>query len=124
MISGSLGDLPRATTHLECSGERHAIRWAAGELSAPDHGDPEGERALAALGGTSCACLDILSAWARHREDPRLLTAVSRGTGDMIQSEGFGLPPGFRAGVWPGVVREGDPERGGQGPRGGSPLHR
>jgi hypothetical protein len=96
MISGSLGDLPPATTRVDCSGERHTIRWAAGELSAPDHGDPEGERALAALGGTSCACLDILGAWARHREGLRLLTAISRGPGDLIQSEGFGAPPGLR----------------------------
>ena len=92
MIRGSLGDLRPATYPVECSGERHTIRWEAGELSAPDHGDPEGERALAALGGTSCACLDILGAWAHHREDLRLLSAMSRGPGDVIQSEGFGGP--------------------------------
>jgi len=114
MIRGSLGALLPATCPVECSGERHAIRWAAGELSALDHGDPEGERALAALGGTSCACLDILGAWARHREDLRLLSAISRGPGDLIQSEGFGGPPrisgmnvvrGGRAVRQPGATR-------------------
>jgi len=110
----SLVDLPPATSYVQCSGERHTIRWAAGELSALDHGDPEGERALAALGGTSCACLDILGAWSRHREDLRLLSAISRGPGDLIQPEGFGGLPrisgmnvarGGRAVRRPGVTR-------------------
>ena len=61
----------------------------SGNLVALDHDDPEGERALAALGGTSCACLDVLGAWSRQRENPGLLTALSRGTQDQIQVEGF-----------------------------------
>ena len=49
---------------------------SAGELVACDHGDPEDERALAALAGERCACIELLDAWARHdgrpaRADPR-----------------------------------------------------
>ncbi len=53
-------------------------------MIAPDHGNPEGERALAALGGTTYACLEVLDAWARRRDDPRLLTALTRGPSDPV----------------------------------------
>jgi len=108
MTPNPLIDLPPAVARLDCSGERHTLRWDAGELLTLDHGDPEGERALAALGGTNCACIDVLTAWTRHRDDPRLLSAISRGAGDLIQSEGFGSPPGLRrARAIPRIARRG-----------------
>jgi hypothetical protein len=97
----SLSELPPAVARLDCSGAKHTIRWEGGELIALDHDDPEGERALVALGGTSCSCLDVLGAWSRQNENVRLLSVLSRGTQDPIQTDGFNpnrLPP-------PGLVR-------------------
>jgi hypothetical protein len=93
MTSDLLKDLPVAFARVDCSGERHAMRWDVGSLEALDHGDPEGERALAALGGTSCTCLDVLGAWSRQRENPAILTALSRGAHDPIQAQGLQLRP-------------------------------
>lgn len=93
MTAEALSELPTALARVDCSGERHTIRWKAGSLVALDHDDPEGERALAALGGTSCACVDVLGAWSRQRENPGLLTALSRGTQDLIQVEAFRTRP-------------------------------
>lgn len=93
MTPERLTELPAALARVACSGERHTMRWEGGNLVALDHDDPEGERALAALGGTSGACLDLLGAWSRQRENPGLLTALSRGTQDMIQAEGFPTRP-------------------------------
>jgi len=88
MMAELLSGLPSAIARVDCSGERHGIRWSAGDLVALDHDDPEGERALAALGGTSCTCVDVLAAWSRQRDNPGLLTVLSRGTQDPIQAEG------------------------------------
>jgi hypothetical protein len=98
MTPDLLKDLPAAFARVDCTGERHAIRWEAGSLQALDHGDPEGERALAALGGTSCTCLDVLAAWSHQRENPAILTALSRGAHDPIRTQGlqprpFPAPP-------------------------------
>jgi hypothetical protein len=82
-----LGTFPAAVAHVECAGDRHTVRWEAGELISVDHADPEGERALGALGGTSLGCIDILNAWARHRSDPRLLSALTRGYSDHVRPE-------------------------------------
>ena len=72
------------TTTIECAGQRHRVVWAGGELTLPDHVDPDGERTLAALGGTTCACVEVLDAWARHCDDPALLTALTRGTSETL----------------------------------------
>jgi hypothetical protein len=76
--------LPDAETQVGCGGETHTLRWHAGELLAVDHEDTEGERALAALGGERCTCVDVLDAWARHADDVRVLTLSSRGPGDQL----------------------------------------
>jgi hypothetical protein len=73
-----------ATSRIDCGEQTHTIRWEAGELIAVDHGEAEGELALAALGGTSVACLNVLTSWRRHRHDPRLLSALTRGPGDVV----------------------------------------
>jgi hypothetical protein len=97
MTAPTLRQLPEATGRVACSGETHAIRWEAGDLVALDHADPEGERALAALGGQSCACLDLLGAWTRRRGDAALLSALRRGSQDPVHPEGVrpGLFPAY-----------------------------
>lgn len=75
---------PRAEASLRCSGETHRLRWQAGRLRLLDHVDPEGERALAALGGQACACVEVLDTWARHARDPRVLVLGARGSGDKV----------------------------------------
>ncbi len=79
-----IGAFPRATSVVNCDGHRHRLYWEAGELYAADHGDPEGERALAVLGGTKVACMDVLSAWEEHRRDPRALTVLTRGRAEPV----------------------------------------
>jgi hypothetical protein len=99
MTAEYLSGLPSAVARVDCSGARHGIRWTGGDLVALDHDDPEGERALAALGGTSCTCVDVLEAWSRQRANPALLTVLSRGTQDPIQAEGVpggAFAPGLR----------------------------
>ena len=93
MTPDRLRELPAAIARVNCSGARHAVRWEGGDLIALDHDDPEGERALAALGGTSCTCLEVLGAWARQKESPGLLSALSRGPQDPVQTEGLRTGP-------------------------------
>jgi hypothetical protein len=76
---------PRYEAQVQCSGEVHRLQWVSGELTACDHADPEGERALIGLGGESCRCMDLLDGWARHADDLRVLTLSSRGPGDQLQ---------------------------------------
>ena len=82
-----IGTLPPATSLVECGGQRHRVNWDAGALFAADHGDPQGERALAVLGGQKVACMDVLTAWAEHAHDPRVLTVLTRGPGDGIRAD-------------------------------------
>jgi hypothetical protein len=77
--------LAAAQATVACGGDQHRLRWEAGELTALDHDDPDGERALAALGATSCACVEALDAWARYAEDPRVLLLGRRGPTDGIR---------------------------------------
>jgi hypothetical protein len=94
-----LGLAPAQTT-VHCAGRHHHIRWDAGQLSALDHEDPEGERALAALGGQRRPCIDLLDAWERHQDDARVLVLATRGPADQLAARdddryphlGFALP--------------------------------
>jgi hypothetical protein len=79
-----IGAFPPATAVVDCDGLRHRLRWEAGEVVAPDHGDPEGERALAVLGGKKLTCIEVLNAWAAHCRDPRVLSVLTRGPGDPL----------------------------------------
>jgi hypothetical protein len=76
--------VPAAQATIACGEETHHLVWESGALTAPDHGDPEGERALAALGAEPLACIEMLAAWREHAEDLNVLLLGSRGQGDMI----------------------------------------
>jgi hypothetical protein len=100
--------LPAAEAAIRCGGARHRLRWEAGALTALDHSDLEGERALAALGEQRCACVDAVDAWERHADDLRVLVLASRGPGDRLridvdedeaedEEDLEPLPPGERA---------------------------
>jgi hypothetical protein len=103
-----LSGYPALTVGLACSGQDHRVRWEQGELLAPDHDDAEGERALVALGGPRCACIDLLDLWARHADDPDVLALTSRGPADPVRWSGpdrpaarpfVAPPPGARRGT-------------------------
>lgn len=72
-------------TLIDCGGARHRLLWRNGELQAPDHVDIDGERTLAVLGGTTCACVEALDAWFRHSDDVALLSALTRGPGENVE---------------------------------------
>jgi hypothetical protein len=80
------GLLPAQATVL-CGEHSHRLRWQEGALHALDHDDLEAERALAALGGERCTCVDVLDAWARHADDPRVLVLASRGPSDPLAAQ-------------------------------------
>lgn len=89
---------PPVQVVVACSGGEHRVRWHAGRLEALDHGDPDGERTLAALGGTPCRCVELLDAWHRHADDLRIVTLASRGPGDVLTEARRGLGRGGRHG--------------------------
>jgi hypothetical protein len=78
--------LAPAQAEVDCGGSRHRLRWENGILDALDHGDVESERTLAALGGQSCTCLDLVETWDRHRENLRVLVLGSRGPTDTLSA--------------------------------------
>jgi len=81
--------LARAVAVVECDGAAHRLAWERGSLVTLDHSDPEGERALVALGGKPCACIDIVEAWERHRSSVDVVLVASRGPGDLPASEDY-----------------------------------
>lgn len=72
-------------TRIDCGGDRHRLVWQDGVLRAADHVDIDGERTLAALGGTTCACVEALDAWSRHADDVALLSALTRGPAETLE---------------------------------------
>lgn len=79
--------LDPAQTTVRCGEDVHRLRWEAGALHALDHEDPESERALAALGGQRCTCVEVLEAWSRHAGNPRVLVLASRGPVDPLAAQ-------------------------------------
>ena len=67
-----------------CAGEDHHVRWERGRVIACDHGDVEDERTLATLGATPFACVELVAAWQRRRQDLRALVVGPRGGADEI----------------------------------------
>ena len=94
--------LPATVIEVGCGDDLHRLRWSAGDLGSLDHDDPEGERTLAALGGTSNGCVRVLDAWQRQRTSLRALTLTSRGAADRLQFE-----PEEDGGRWSPSVRGG-----------------
>ncbi|HEX3615104.1 MAG TPA: hypothetical protein VHU61_01095 [Solirubrobacteraceae bacterium] len=107
MIGSWWTGIPATEATLSCGDQTHRLVWNAGELTAPDHPDPEGERALAVLGGEPIPCITMLDTWHRHIDDPQILLLSSRGPADLIatqeempqpQGRPSRLPRGGRAG--------------------------
>jgi len=73
-----------AEAPLSCGDAKHRLHWADGKLHAPDHADAEGELVLAALGGDTSPCLDVVSAWSRHSDDLTVLAAGPRSHTDAV----------------------------------------
>jgi hypothetical protein len=90
-----------ASIAVRCGGAEHRVRWHQGALIASDHGDLDDERALAALAGERCACLELLDAWHRHVTDLRALKLGARDVSDPIRSSAWVSSPGARGGYIP-----------------------
>ncbi len=73
-----------AETQVSCGGSTHRLRSLAGSLQAVDHPDAEGELVMAALGGDSNPCLDLVMAWGRHSDDLSVLAIGPRSAGDTL----------------------------------------
>ena len=80
--------IPATEVTVLCGGDTHTVRWEAGELMAVDHGDPDGEAALA---GETVSCLELLRTWSRRADDPHVLTLASRGPTDPLNINLDGL---------------------------------
>jgi hypothetical protein len=83
-VSAWWAGLAPAELPVDCGGQQHRVRWADGVLHTLDHDDPDGERALAALGGEPSGCILLLDAWARHADDLQVLVLASRGPADPL----------------------------------------
>jgi hypothetical protein len=79
--------IPATQATLSCGEETHRLVWDSGALAAVDHSDPEGERALAVLGGERIPCITMLDTWRRHMHDPAFLLLSSRGPTDLIATQ-------------------------------------
>lgn len=91
--------LSAAEIGLDCGGQPHRLRWAAGELRALDHTDLESEQILSVLAGQGFPCLDVLDLWARYAADLRVLILASRGPADPLVTWTPSAPG------WPGPTR-------------------
>jgi len=80
--------VPPAELPVDCGGQTHHLHWSDGALDAVDHTDVSGERTLAALGGQSHRCIEIVDAWARHTDDLDVLLLGSRGLSDPLPTTG------------------------------------
>jgi len=73
-----------ADTSLRCGDGEHRLQWADGTLQLLDHPDAEGELVLAALGGDTNPCLDLVTAWGKHSDDLTVLMVGPRSAGDAV----------------------------------------
>lgn len=92
---------------VRCGGHPHELRWEAGKLQALDHDDVERERALAALGGESVRCLDVLDGWIRHSDDLAVLLLARRGLTDELRWDDEAEEIGFSSYAPRAMVRRG-----------------
>ena len=98
--------VPPATASRRCSGAVHQLRWEAGALTLPDHGDASAEETLHALGGPVPACVRIARAWRALIDDPALVTLGRRPAEADI---GLGDPPPLGARM--AIAADGTPTR-------------
>lgn len=84
MSAAPPGGLPPLDLRVRCADQSHTLRWTAGTLTAVDHPDVDRERALVALGGDRCRCLDVLDGWQAHSDDLDVLVLASRGAADVV----------------------------------------
>jgi hypothetical protein len=106
-----------AETRVTCEGRRHLIRWADGRLTAASHPDAEGELVMAALGGETARCLEIVQAWGAHDDDLDVLAIGPRSAADVVGAvmpgdDAEAVPPPWvlrasaaRYGLWSGPSR-------------------
>jgi hypothetical protein len=73
-----------AEAPLNCGDAEHRLRWANGRLHTLDHADAEGELVLAALGGDTSPCLDVVRAWGGHSDDLTVLAVGPRSHTDAV----------------------------------------
>jgi hypothetical protein len=73
-----------ADTSLRCGEGEHRLRWADGTLQPVDHPDAEGELVLAALGGDTHPCLDLVTTWGKHCDDLTVLQVGPRSASDTV----------------------------------------
>lgn len=73
-----------AEAPLSCGDGTHRLRWIDGKLQTVDHADAEGELVLAALGGDTSPCLDLVGAWGGHSDDLTVLAVGPRSANDPV----------------------------------------
>lgn len=62
----------------------HRLVWREGRLELEDHPDPEAERAVVALGGERCPCLDVSDAWEDCHRTGAMLVAGRRHGSEVL----------------------------------------
>lgn len=62
----------------------HRLLWRQGRLELADHPDPEAERAVVALGGERCPCLDVSDAWEDCHRTGAMLVAGRRHGSEVL----------------------------------------
>jgi hypothetical protein len=70
-----------------CGDQQHRLRWEAGQLTAVDHPEAEGELVLGTLGGDQADCIRLLRAWGEHRDDLDVLMLGPRSATDTLTAE-------------------------------------
>jgi hypothetical protein len=94
-----------AQAEVSCGTGTHTLRWADGTLAAADHPDAEGELVLAALGGDTTPCLDLVRSWGRHSDDLSVLAIGPRSAADQLTITTETLDElGLQVGGGPGAV--------------------
>jgi len=106
----ALGPVQQQVT---CGDQRHVIRWSDGQLLAASHPDAEGELVLAALGGETPRCVELLQAWGARGDDLEVLAIGPRSAADKVAvatSDDDDVaryrPVPLRYGLWGGPPRQ------------------
>ena len=75
---------PPTTVHVDCGGAKHRVTWRRGKLVLEDH-DLTAERALVALGGKPCTCVEVLEVWRASLDNRSGLDALRDGDDDTVE---------------------------------------